>query len=163
CNKLIQQGAKPALAPGDILEELGLPGAAEPALAGSSSPGAPPRGQPPDLSDLQRSLWDAMAAEPKHVDVRVSSAGADTSALVTETVLARAKRVGVRGLGQAVLAHHVHVVVSYPADVPLASCIRHSKSECSRRINSSRRDAQRVQWCRGYYAGSVSRRDVAAA
>src|SRR2546425_12325252 len=27
CNKLIQQGAKPALAPGDILEELGLPGA----------------------------------------------------------------------------------------------------------------------------------------
>ena len=42
-----------------------------------------PRVQPPDLSDLQRSLWDAMAAEPKHVDVLVSSAGADTSAVLT--------------------------------------------------------------------------------
>src|SRR5881296_3165588 len=29
CNKLIQQGAKPALAAGDVLEELGLPGAAQ--------------------------------------------------------------------------------------------------------------------------------------
>src|SRR3989449_5537010 len=34
CNKLIQQGAKPALAPGDILEELGLPGAAQGAAEG---------------------------------------------------------------------------------------------------------------------------------
>ena len=83
CNKLIQQGAKPALAPGDVLEELGVPGAAEPALAGSSSPGAPPRGQPPDLSDLQRSLWDAMAAEPRHVDALVATAEADTGAVLT--------------------------------------------------------------------------------
>src|SRR3989442_9384218 len=45
----IQQGAKPALCPGDVLEELGLP-AADAGL-GSRSPGAPPRGQPPDLRD----------------------------------------------------------------------------------------------------------------
>lgn len=78
CNKLIQQGAKPALAPGDILEELGLPGAGDPRRAALM-----PRGQPPDLSDLQRSLWDALAAEPKHVDVLVATARADTGAVLT--------------------------------------------------------------------------------
>jgi DNA processing protein len=82
CNKLIQQGAKPALAAGDILEELGLPGAAAPVGQGSLR-GAPPRGQPPDLSDLQRSLWDALATEPKHVDALVASAGGETGAVLT--------------------------------------------------------------------------------
>jgi DNA processing protein len=81
CNKLIQQGAKPALAAADILEELGLPGAVAGQL--SIGPGAPPRGQPPDLSDLQRSLWDALAAEPKHVDVLVATAAAETGAVLT--------------------------------------------------------------------------------
>ena len=83
CNKLIQQGAKPALTAGDILEELGLPGAGDPGPAGRSKTGASPRGQPPDLSDLQRSLWDALATEPKHVDVLVATAGADTGAVLT--------------------------------------------------------------------------------
>src|SRR5207302_20886 len=91
CNKLIQQGAKPALAPGDILEELGIESGAWDSGLGTRehNPDArtpspvSPRVQPPDLSDLQRSLWDAMAAEPKHVDVLVSSAGTDTSAVLT--------------------------------------------------------------------------------
>ena len=91
CNKLIQQGAKPALAPGDILEELGIESGAWDSGLGTRehNPDArtpspvSPCVQPPDLSDLQRSLWDAMAAEPKHVDVLVSSAGADTSAVLT--------------------------------------------------------------------------------
>ena len=82
CNKLIQQGAKPALAPGDILEELGLPGAAEQGR-GAVCAGAPSRSQPPDLSDLQRSLWDALVVEPRHVDVLVATAGADTGAVLT--------------------------------------------------------------------------------
>lgn len=75
CNKLIQQGAKPALSPGDILEELGLP---VPATAP-----APPRSQPPDLDGLQRSLWDALLAEPRHVDALVAAVGADTGAVLT--------------------------------------------------------------------------------
>src|SRR5439155_1735512 len=91
CNKLIQQGAKPALCPGDILEELGLPGTADPGPMArgqtpegtSESAGAPPRGQPPDLTELQRSLWDALASEPKHVDALVAAAGAETSAVLT--------------------------------------------------------------------------------
>jgi len=93
CNKLIQQGAKPALSAGDILEELGLPGGADCTVHGSTaaqSPGPgpgvgrPARTSPPsDLSDLQRSLWDALAAEPRHVDALVATAGADTGAVLT--------------------------------------------------------------------------------
>ena len=83
--------------------------------------------------------------------------------IVTDTVLDAAERWGVRVHAQAVLADHVHVLVSYPAQVALASFIRHSKSESSRRINIARRDAQRLRWCRGYYAGSLSRTHVAAA
>ncbi len=75
CNKLIQQGAKPALGAGDILEELGLPGAADPASA--------PRGRPADLNELQRTLWDALATEPKHVDALVAAARVETAAVLT--------------------------------------------------------------------------------
>src|SRR5205814_3123241 len=67
CNKLIQQGAKPVLGPGDILEELGLPRTVDAEPAGRL--GTPPRARPPDLSELQRRLWDTLLAEPKHVDV----------------------------------------------------------------------------------------------
>ncbi|HEU5262768.1 MAG TPA: DNA-processing protein DprA [Gemmatimonadales bacterium] len=73
CNKLIQQGAKPALAAADVLEELGLPGAAEAAAPGP----------PPDLSDLQRTLWDALVAEPRHVDALVAAAETDAAAVLT--------------------------------------------------------------------------------
>ena len=81
CNKLIQQGAKPALCAGDVLEELGLPSAGS--GPSSQSPGAPPRGQPPDLSPLQRTLWDALAAESQHVDALVAGAGVDAGEVLT--------------------------------------------------------------------------------
>ena len=93
CNKLIQQGAKPALAPGDVLEELGLPGAADCMVHGPAAAQSPGHGPgvglpartsaPPDLTDLQRSLWAALAAEPRHVDALVATAGADTGAVLT--------------------------------------------------------------------------------
>ena len=80
CNRLIQQGAKPALSAADILEELGLPTAdAGPAASSDKAP----RSQPADLNDLQRSLWDALFTEPKHVDVLVATAGAETGAVLT--------------------------------------------------------------------------------
>lgn len=81
CNKLIQQGAKPALSPGDILEELGL-SAPAPADDGSGN-SAPARTSPSDLSELQRSLWQALAREPKHVDALAGLAGAGTSDVLT--------------------------------------------------------------------------------
>ena len=81
CNRLIQQGAKPALSAADILEELGLPGVADPGPAARGDKAA--RSQPRDLNDLQRSLWDALLAEPKHVDLLVATAGGETSAVLT--------------------------------------------------------------------------------
>ena len=55
----------------------------------------------------------------------------------------------VRVHAQAVLSDHVHIVVSYPPHVALASFIRHCKSESARRINAARVDAQRVRWSVG--------------
>src|SRR6266550_8634708 len=64
CNKLIQQGAKPALSAADVLEELGI---SPTAAAGA------PRRLPQDLSGLQQALWRALEPEAKHVDTLVAS------------------------------------------------------------------------------------------
>ncbi len=79
CNKLIQQGAKPALSAADILEELGLPGVGIPGSGNTP----PERVAPPDLSDVQRTLWEALRREPRHVDALVAAARADTGAVLT--------------------------------------------------------------------------------
>jgi REP element-mobilizing transposase RayT len=58
----------------------------------------------------------------------------------------------------------VHVIVSYSPAVALAPFIRHAKSESARRANLLRSDsATRLQWCRGYDAGSLSRTHVGPA
>jgi DNA processing protein len=81
CNKLIQQGAKPALCVADVLEELGLSVSAvqEPTQGGltpGARPGATPTLTPPsDLTPLQRTIWNALASQPAHVDVLVEGAG----------------------------------------------------------------------------------------
>ena len=82
CNKLIQQGAKPALGVGDILEELGMPGVVS-AGDGPVGAAAPPRVEPRDLTELQRSLWEALAAAPRHVDALVARAGVETALVLT--------------------------------------------------------------------------------
>ena len=78
--------------------------------------------------------------------------------LVTQTVLDAADRCGVRVHAQSVLADHVHVLLSLNPAVPLTSFVRHAKSESARRINLS--GDRGFRWCRGYYAGSVSRDHV---
>ncbi len=81
CNKLIQQGAKPALCPGDVLEELGLPFQDSPGHRPGVNP--PARPAPPDLSPLQRTLWEALAAEAKHVDLLVAGAGVEAGEVLS--------------------------------------------------------------------------------
>ena len=72
CNKLIQQGAKPALCAADILEEIGVAtGLGEMGLA-LSTPA--PRVPPLDLTGLQLTLWNRLSAEPQHVDALVAAA-----------------------------------------------------------------------------------------
>jgi DNA processing protein len=81
CNKLIQQGAKPALCVADVLEELGLSVSPvqEPSPSGLTPgprPGVTPTHAPPtDLTPLQRTIWNALASQPAHVDVLVEGAG----------------------------------------------------------------------------------------
>jgi DNA processing protein len=103
CNRLIQQGAKPVLSAADILEELGLPASADPGATARGHDTAR-RAHPPDLSDLQRSLWDALVTEPKHVDVLVVTAGAETGAVLTALTELRNAGPGAAATGDGVRA-----------------------------------------------------------
>ena len=71
CNKLIQQGAKPALCAADIFEEIGLPTGLADLGAALATPA--PRVPPIDLTGLQLTLWHRMTTEPQHVDALVSA------------------------------------------------------------------------------------------
>ncbi len=88
CNRLIQQGAKPALCAGDILEELGLPRGLDDTAVALATPA--PRVPPIDLSGLQLTLWNRLTAEPQHVDALVAAArtsAADVLGALTELEL----------------------------------------------------------------------------
>jgi DNA processing protein len=84
CNRLIQQGAKACLAAEDILEEIGLPGfgtrdegRGTGRLPEQSRPASPVPAPPADLSALQRSLWDTLARDARHIDDLAGAAAAD--------------------------------------------------------------------------------------
>jgi DNA processing protein len=78
CNKLIQQGAKPALTVADILEELGLVAAAGAVTEARVTAPA----WPPDLTGPQRSLCESLAAAPSHVDALTHATGLDSGAVL---------------------------------------------------------------------------------
>ena len=72
-NRLIQRGhAKLVLSVDDIVEELGF---AEPALSPVPEAAAPP----PDLHPIERRLYDALEAEPQHIDTLCQKTGHDPS------------------------------------------------------------------------------------
>jgi putative transposase len=72
---------------------------------------------------------------------------------VTQSITAAAARNSVHMLAQAVVADHVHVLVSFRPDSPLMPFIRDAKSESARAVNAA---GGRLVWARGYYAGSLS-------
>jgi DNA processing protein len=82
CNKLIQQGAKPALCAADVLEELGL-SVAQGTSEDVRAPHSGRRASPADLNPLQRTLWESISAESAHVDALVSSSGEDVGTVLT--------------------------------------------------------------------------------
>jgi REP element-mobilizing transposase RayT len=82
--------------------------------------------------------------------------------LIVQSILEAAAANDVRVHAQAVLQDHVHVLISYLPTAKLSSFMRHAKSESARRVNSARKDAQRLQWARGYFMGSLSRDHVFA-
>lgn len=95
CNKLIQQGAKPALSPEDILEELGL--GSLPVASQSAGAASPARPSPFDLSALQRTLWEALQQEARHVDALVAAVGV-TPGVATADVLTALTELELRGV-----------------------------------------------------------------
>jgi len=80
--------------------------------------------------------------------------------VVSDGIRRAAKRYNMNILAQAVLTDHVHVLVSFRPQHALAPFVRDAKSESARRLNQIRQP--HVRWCRGYYAGSVSRSDIPA-
>ncbi len=72
-NRLIQRGhALLVLSVDDIIEELGL---AEPAHPSTTTPPEPPK----DLHPIERQLYDALEAEPQHIDTLCQTTGHDPS------------------------------------------------------------------------------------
>jgi DNA processing protein len=82
CNRLIQQGAKPALGPRDILEEFGR-----------TIGDAPAASLPSDLSDSERNVLDELSLGVEQVDEIADRSGRD----VAET-LAILTSLEIRGL-----------------------------------------------------------------
>ena len=70
-NRLIQDGAKPALTAADILEEIGISTGLDELRVALSTPA--PRVPPVDLTGLQLTLWNRMTTEPQHVDALVGA------------------------------------------------------------------------------------------
>ena len=87
-NRLIQDGAKPALNAADILEEIGLSTGLDELRVALSTPA--PRVPPVDLTGLQLTLWSRMTTEPQHVDALVGAVqtpAADVLGALTELEL----------------------------------------------------------------------------
>ncbi|HWC72999.1 MAG TPA: DNA-processing protein DprA [Gemmatimonadales bacterium] len=70
-NRLIRDGAKPALCAADILDELGIATGLRELGVALSTPA--PRVPPIDLTGLQLTLWNRMTTEPQHVDALVGA------------------------------------------------------------------------------------------
>ena len=68
---------------------------------------------------------------------------------------------GVRILRQAILADHVHVVVSFRPNTRLSDFVRLAKSVGAVRAN--RRIPGAVRWSRGFYAATLHKKDLARA
>jgi len=79
----------------------------------------------------------------------------DDVSVISEVIKEAERCRGVHVHAQAILSDHVHILVSYNPATPLASFIRHAKSESSRRLNLLRVAGPEFRWCRGYYAGSI--------
>jgi len=65
---------------------------------------------------------------------------------------------GVRVLRSAVLADHVHLVVSFRPDIRLSDFVRLAKSVSATRAN--RRVPGAVRWARGYFVTTIHKRDL---
>ena len=77
---------------------------------------------------------------------------------VMSAVASACRKSAVRVLRGAVLADHVHLLVSFRPDTRLSDFVRLAKSVAALRAN--RRVPGAVRWARGCYVASVHKRDL---
>ena len=94
-----------------------------------------------------------------HTWQRVGCVDSAAAQDVRRAVASAGKRSGVEVLRGAVLADHVHLVVSFRPDTRLSDFVRLAKSVAATRAN--RRVPGTVRWARGYYVATLHRRDLA--
>ena len=127
------------------------------------NPGAWPRGR-----STQAILWRNPATRKPslyahitwHTHRRARCIRRADAEIVARAILDSGTRCGTHVLAQAVLADHVHVLVSFTPEKPLTPFIRDAKSESTRRVNLG--EPHRLRWARGYYAGSISHSHISA-
>ena len=94
-----------------------------------------------------------------HTWGRVGCVDAPAAREVRTAVASAGKKSGVQVLRGAVLADHVHLIVSFRPDSRLSDFVRLAKSVAATRAN--RRVPGAVRWARGYYVATLHRRDLA--
>lgn len=93
-----------------------------------------------------------------HTWKRVGCVDAAAACDVQRAVATACKRAGVRVLRGAVLADHVHLVVTFRPDSRLSDFVRLAKSVSATRAN--RRTTGAIRWARGYFAPTIHKRDL---
>ncbi|MGH7644593.1 MAG: IS200/IS605 family transposase [Gemmatimonadales bacterium] len=94
-----------------------------------------------------------------HTWRRVGCLNRAAAADVASAVASACRKSGVKVLRSAVLADHVHMLVSFRPDSRLSNFVRLAKSVAA--VRASRRVPGAVRWARGFYAASLHQRDLA--
>ena len=93
-----------------------------------------------------------------HTWKRVGCVDAAAAIDVRSAVASACQATGVRVFRDAVLANHVHLVVSFRPDIRLSDFVRLAKSVAATRAN--RRVTGTVRWARGYFVTTIHKRDL---
>src|SRR2546430_951577 len=91
-----------------------------------------------------------------HTWKRVGCVDSAAAGDVHSAVASACRATGVRVLRGAVLADHVHLVVSFRPNTRVSDFVRLAKSTAATRAN--RRTAAAVRWARGYFMTTIHRR-----
>ena len=93
-----------------------------------------------------------------HTRRRVGCVNENAAADVLGAIAEAGRRCNVCTLRTAVLADHVHVLVSYRPSTRIADFIRLCKAGSAFRAN--RRSWGKLRWARGYYVASLSKTEL---
>lgn len=122
----------------------------------SLNPRACARGQSTAMSNHH--AYQMYAHVTWHTWKRVGCVDAAAASDVRSAIASACQATGVRVFRDAVLANHVHLVVSFRPDVRLSDFVRLAKSVSATRAN--RRVTGTVRWARGYFVTTIHRRDL---